>query len=130
MSYGAADGSKVYVGNLGWDTTTDSLNSTFSQYGAITDCTVATDRETAYRRHQLQQFGFLPWRCTQHLTAAFCCVDTVTQLTCALCSIGCGCCQLQLLCFRMCLSQPSYLLTACTSAVCTLTELTTVIAYY
>lgn len=37
---------KIYVGNLSYDTTTEDLESYFSQYGEFEDVKLITDRET------------------------------------------------------------------------------------
>ncbi|KAH7926502.1 RNA-binding domain-containing protein [Leucogyrophana mollusca] len=47
--------SKLYVGNLSWSTTDDSLRSTFGQFGEVTDSIVMCDRETGRSRG----FGFV-----------------------------------------------------------------------
>ncbi|CAM9886146.1 unnamed protein product [Chrysoparadoxa australica] len=49
-----ANDTKLYVGNLGWDTTTDDLRNAFSSYGNLVDCVVISDRETG----QSRGFGF------------------------------------------------------------------------
>lgn len=41
---------KIYVGNLSFSTTEDSLNALFSNYGEIQECAVITDRETGRPR--------------------------------------------------------------------------------
>ncbi|KAI8825291.1 uncharacterized protein EV422DRAFT_584172 [Fimicolochytrium jonesii] len=46
---------KVFVGNLSWGTTDESLHQAFSQYGEISDCLVLKDRETGRSRG----FGFV-----------------------------------------------------------------------
>jgi len=46
---------KVYVGNLSWNTTDDSLAHAFSAYGQLTDYIVMKDRETGRSRG----FGFV-----------------------------------------------------------------------
>lgn len=46
---------KLYVGNLSWDTTKEDLESFFGKYGAVQDAFVATDRETGRSRG----FGFV-----------------------------------------------------------------------
>ncbi|CAM9886181.1 unnamed protein product, partial [Chrysoparadoxa australica] len=45
---------KLFVGNLGWDTTTNDLRNAFSRYGNLVDCVVLADRETG----QSRGFGF------------------------------------------------------------------------
>ncbi|NOZ94904.1 MAG: RNA-binding protein [Acidobacteria bacterium] len=47
--------SKLYVGNLSWNTTDADLRETFSQFGEITEATVITDRDTGRSRG----FGFV-----------------------------------------------------------------------
>ena len=37
---------KLYVGNLSFDTTEESVRSLFEQWGAVTDCFLPTDRDT------------------------------------------------------------------------------------
>jgi len=49
--------SKVYVGNLSWNTTDDSLRSTFEQFGNVLDSIVMRDRETGRSRG----FGFVTY---------------------------------------------------------------------
>ena len=46
---------KLYVGNLSYDATTDSLRTAFDPFGEITDAIVLTDRETGRSRG----FGFV-----------------------------------------------------------------------
>ncbi|PWN53243.1 RNA-binding domain-containing protein [Violaceomyces palustris] len=48
---------KVYVGNLSWNTTDDSLAQAFSAYGQLTDYIVMKDRETQRSRG----FGFVTY---------------------------------------------------------------------
>lgn len=38
---------KLYVGNLSFDTTQESVQRLFEQYGTVTDCFMPTDRETS-----------------------------------------------------------------------------------
>ncbi|QYM78324.1 RNA-binding protein [Horticoccus luteus] len=42
--------SKLYVGNLSFNTNEDALRSAFEQFGAITDVYIASDRETGRPR--------------------------------------------------------------------------------
>ncbi|KAG2454091.1 hypothetical protein HYH02_001131 [Chlamydomonas schloesseri] len=46
---------KLYVGNLSWDTRADDLTNLFSKFGTVEDAFVATDRETGRSRG----FGFV-----------------------------------------------------------------------
>lgn len=46
---------KLYVGNLSWQTRADDLQNFFSRFGAVEDSFVATDRETGRSRG----FGFV-----------------------------------------------------------------------
>ncbi|KAK0455399.1 uncharacterized protein EV420DRAFT_1630058 [Desarmillaria tabescens] len=48
---------KVYVGNLSWNTTDDSLRQAFSQFGTILDSIVMRDRESGRSRG----FGFVTY---------------------------------------------------------------------
>ncbi|KAI9093116.1 hypothetical protein DFS34DRAFT_631648 [Phlyctochytrium arcticum] len=57
---------KVFVGNLSWSTTSDSLHQAFSQYGQITDAVVLTDRETGRSRG----FGFVTFEGEDQANAA------------------------------------------------------------
>ena len=46
---------KIYVGNLPYQTTSESLQQLFEAYGVVTDAIVVTDRETGRSRG----FGFV-----------------------------------------------------------------------
>ena len=46
---------RIYVGNLPWSTTDESLREFFSQYGSVNSATVITDRDTGRSRG----FGFV-----------------------------------------------------------------------
>ncbi|KAI0661120.1 hypothetical protein C8Q70DRAFT_968791 [Cubamyces menziesii] len=48
---------KVYVGNLSWNTTDDSLRNAFAGYGQILDSIVMRDRDTGRSRG----FGFVTY---------------------------------------------------------------------
>lgn len=48
-------GSKLYVGNLAWGVTNESLKEAFVNFGTIREATVITDRETG----QSRGFGFV-----------------------------------------------------------------------
>jgi len=43
-------GTKVFVGNLSWNTTDDSLRDNFSQYGTVLEAYVMKERETGRSR--------------------------------------------------------------------------------
>jgi RNA recognition motif-containing protein len=43
-------GNRLYVGNLSFDATSDSLRRAFEDFGEVTDVHVATDRETGRSR--------------------------------------------------------------------------------
>lgn len=47
--------SKIYVGNLSYQTTEDNLSDTFNQYGQMTDIIIVTDRATG----RSKGFGFI-----------------------------------------------------------------------
>eukprot|EP00611_Tribonema_gayanum_P017775 TRINITY_DN3063_c0_g1_i1.p1 TRINITY_DN3063_c0_g1~~TRINITY_DN3063_c0_g1_i1.p1 ORF type:complete len:380 (+),score=107.75 TRINITY_DN3063_c0_g1_i1:75-1214(+) len=57
----AVDSSKLFVGNLGWDTTSEDLQQAFAQYGDVVDAKVVTDRETGNSRG----FGFVTFQSTE-----------------------------------------------------------------
>ena len=46
---------KLFVGNLSWNTTSESLNQAFSAFGEVVEATVITDRDTGRSRG----FGFV-----------------------------------------------------------------------
>jgi cold-inducible RNA-binding protein len=46
---------KLFVGGLSWNTSDESLRSSFASYGEVTDAKVVTDRETGRSRG----FGFV-----------------------------------------------------------------------
>jgi nucleolin len=52
---GDIDSAKLFVGNLGWDTSTEDLQRVFSEYGRVVDARVVTDRDTGNSRG----FGFI-----------------------------------------------------------------------
>lgn len=43
-------GRRLYVGNLSWDSTEDSIRSAFEGSGSVTDVYIVTDRETGRSR--------------------------------------------------------------------------------
>ncbi|KAJ7275015.1 putative glycine-rich RNA-binding protein [Mycena rebaudengoi] len=58
--------SKLYVGNLSWDTTTDGLREAFSAHGNVTDSICMVDRETGRARG----YGFVTYSSSQEADAA------------------------------------------------------------
>jgi len=58
--------SKVYVGNLSWNTTDDTLRQAFSDFGGVTDSIVMRDRDTGRSRG----FGFVTYGTPQEAEAA------------------------------------------------------------
>lgn len=48
-------GNRLYVGNLSFNADTETLRSTFSEFGEVTDVHVVTDRQTG----QSRGFGFV-----------------------------------------------------------------------
>ncbi|OAX39955.1 RNA-binding domain-containing protein [Rhizopogon vinicolor AM-OR11-026] len=57
---------KVYVGNLSWNTTDDTLRAAFSEFGEVTDAIVMSDRETGRSRG----FGFVTFVSSEIADAA------------------------------------------------------------
>ncbi|KAG5719459.1 hypothetical protein E4T56_gene20651 [Termitomyces sp. T112] len=57
---------KVYVGNLSWNTTDDTLRQAFSEYGQVLDSIVMRDRDTGRSRG----FGFVTFGTSQEADAA------------------------------------------------------------
>jgi RNA recognition motif-containing protein len=56
----------VYVGNLSYEVTEDSLNSVFAEYGSVKRIQLPTDRETG----RLRGFGFVEMGTDAEETAA------------------------------------------------------------
>mgnify|MGYP002526145310 CR=1 FL=1 len=46
---------KLYIGNLSWGTTTETLRDHFEQFGSVSDAVVITDRQSGRSRG----FGFV-----------------------------------------------------------------------
>lgn len=59
-------GNKLYVGNLPFSTTDDSLRETFGQCGTVTDVMIALDRQTGRSRG----FGFVTFSTDEEANAA------------------------------------------------------------
>jgi len=57
---------KVYVGNLSWNTTDDTLRNAFSDFGQVLDSIVMRDRDTGRSRG----FGFVTFSNGQEADAA------------------------------------------------------------
>jgi RNA recognition motif-containing protein len=58
--------SKLYVGNLSFNTTEDALRTAFGQFGSITDVYIANDRETGRPRG----FAFVTFSTAEESKAA------------------------------------------------------------
>lgn len=43
-------GNRIYVGNLSYDTTSETLRDAFGEHGEVSDVYIATDRETGRPR--------------------------------------------------------------------------------
>jgi RNA recognition motif-containing protein len=59
-------GSKLYVGNLSYDTTSSDLNTMFSKHGTVSSAEVLNDRETG----RSKGFGFVQMGTDQEAQAA------------------------------------------------------------
>ncbi|KAJ6603107.1 hypothetical protein B0H10DRAFT_644746 [Mycena sp. CBHHK59/15] len=57
---------KVYVGNLSWNTTDDTLRNAFADFGQVLDSIVMRDRDTGRSRG----FGFVTFQTTEEANAA------------------------------------------------------------
>ncbi|KAG2113883.1 uncharacterized protein F5147DRAFT_680291 [Suillus discolor] len=57
---------KIYVGNLSWNTTDDTLRNAFSSYGPVLDSIVMRDRDTGRSRG----FGFVTYGTTEEANHA------------------------------------------------------------
>jgi RNA recognition motif-containing protein len=62
---------KMYVGNLSYDTTDDSLNAAFAAHGEVASASVVTDRETGRSRG----FGFVEMNNDEEAKAAMAALD-------------------------------------------------------
>ncbi|KAI8905532.1 putative RNA-binding protein [Gorgonomyces haynaldii] len=49
---------KIYVGNLAWGATEDSIRSSFAKFGAINDCFIVRDRLSG----RSKGFGFVTFQ--------------------------------------------------------------------
>ncbi|GAB1541327.1 RNA-binding protein [Scytonema sp. NUACC21] len=61
----------VYVGNLSYEVTEDSLNAVFAEYGSVKRVQLPTDRETG----RLRGFGFVEMGTDAEETAAIDALD-------------------------------------------------------
>lgn len=59
-------GNRLYIGNLSYDATQDSVRDAFSQSGTVTDVRVMTDRETGRSRG----FAFVTMSTADEATSA------------------------------------------------------------
>jgi len=59
-------GTKIYVGNLSWNTTDDTLRQAFQNFGTVLDSIVMRDRDTGRSRG----FGFVTYGTTTEADAA------------------------------------------------------------
>ena len=64
-------GSKLYVGNLAWGVTNESLKEAFVNFGTIREATVITDRETG----QSRGFGFVTFEAEADASTAINAMD-------------------------------------------------------
>ncbi len=64
-------GTKLYVGNLPFSATEDELRELFSEYGAVADVTIITDRETGRSRG----FGYVTFTNTEGANEAIQALD-------------------------------------------------------
>jgi len=62
---------KIYVGNLSFSTTEDSLSDTFGQYGEVVSAVIVTDRYTGRSRG----FGFVEMQDENAADAAISALD-------------------------------------------------------
>ena len=62
---------KIYVGNLSFSTTEESLNDTFAQYGEVISAVIVTDRYTGRSRG----FGFVEMEADDAADAAISALD-------------------------------------------------------
>ncbi|MDR2467532.1 MAG: RNA-binding protein [Spirochaetaceae bacterium] len=59
-------GNKLYVGNLSWNTTEDSLRNYFSSFGTVVSARVVADRESG----RSKGFGFVEMSSNSEAAAA------------------------------------------------------------
>jgi len=66
-------GTKLFIGNLSFDTTDDSLKTAFAEHGNVVSARVITDRETGRSRG----FGFVEFETADEAAAAMKAMDGV-----------------------------------------------------
>lgn len=64
-------GTKLYIGNLAFSETEDSINKLFSQHGSVTSCQLIIDRETG----RSKGFGFVEMSTTEEAQQAISSLD-------------------------------------------------------
>ena len=64
-------GRKLYVGNLGYDTSSDDLQQLFASHGTVDSATVISDRSTG----QSKGFGFVEMSSNAEADAAIAALD-------------------------------------------------------
>lgn len=64
-------GNRLYIGNLSFHATNDSLRDAFSQHGEVTDAHVVTDRDSG----QSRGFGFITMGSDDQARAAMTAMD-------------------------------------------------------
>lgn len=70
---GQVDATKIFVGNLGWETTSQDLQEAFGQYGDLVDAKVISDRDTGNSRG----FGFVTFQAPESAEKAITALDGV-----------------------------------------------------
>ena len=64
-------GKKIYVGNLAFSATEQSIISIFSQHGTVDSCRLITDRDTG----KSKGFGFVEMSSNEEASTAISCLD-------------------------------------------------------
>ncbi|TPX36488.1 hypothetical protein SmJEL517_g01318 [Synchytrium microbalum] len=67
----AAPGTKIFVGNLSWNSTNESLFNAFGAHGSVVDAVILNDRETGRSRG----FGFVTMASPEEANAAISTMD-------------------------------------------------------
>ena len=63
--------SKVYVGNISWNTTEEELENDFAKFGTITEAKIVFDRET----NRSKGFAFVTFEDTESADKAIAAMD-------------------------------------------------------